>query len=111
MLVAADDLESRLMALVENIQRQDLHYLDEAEACRAILREHGLTQEELARRLGRSPSALANRLRLLKLPENVRAAPAGECPALGERHARALPSSCRTPPCSLTPPAAPPAKK
>ena len=88
-LVAADDLESRLMALVENIQRQDLHYLDEAEACRAILREHGLTQEELARRLGRSPSALANRLRLLKLPENVRAA-LRECPALGERHARAL---------------------
>ena len=69
LLAAADDLESRLMALVENIQRQELHYLDEAEACRAILREHGLTQEELARRLGRSPSALANRLRLLKLPD------------------------------------------
>ena len=105
MLVAADDSESRLMALVENIQRQDLHYLDEAEACRAILREHGLTQEELARRLGRSPSALANRLRLLKLPENVRAA-LRECPALGERHAPAR-SSCRTPACSSTPPAAP----
>ena len=88
-LVTADDLESRLMALVENLQRQDLHYLDEAEACRAILREHGLTQEELARRLGRSPSALANRLRLLKLPESVRAA-LRESPALGERHARAL---------------------
>ena len=51
--------------------------------------EKKLTQEELARRLGRSPSALANRLRLLKLPENVRAA-LRECPALGERHARAL---------------------
>ena len=89
LLAAADDLESRLMALVENIQRQELHYLDEAEACRAILREHGLTQEELARRLGRSPSALANRLRLLKLPEEVRAA-LRESPALGERHARAL---------------------
>lgn len=89
LLAAADDLESSLMALVENIQRQELHYLDEAEACRAILREHGLTQEELARRLGRSPSALANRLRLLKLPEEVRAA-LRESPALGERHARAL---------------------
>lgn len=88
-LVTADDLESRLMALVENIQRQELHYLDEAEACRAILREHGLTQEELARRLGRSPSALANRLRLLKLPESVRAV-LRESPSLGERHARAL---------------------
>ena len=88
-LVTADDLESRLMALVENIQRQELHYLDEAEACRAILREHGLTQEELAHRLGRSPSALANRLRLLKLPESVRAV-LRESPSLGERHARAL---------------------
>ena len=88
-LVTADDLEGRLMALVENIQRQELHYLDEAEACRAILREHGLTQEELARRLGRSPSALANRLRLLKLPEGVRAI-LRENPSLGERHARAL---------------------
>ena len=98
------------MALVENIQRQDLHYLDEAEACRAILREHGLTQEELARSLGRSPSALANRLRLLKLPENVRAA-LRECLGAWANATPARSSSCRTPACSSTPPAAPPAKK
>ena len=88
-LLEADDLESRLLSLIENIQREDLHYLDEAEACRAILREHGLTQEELARRLGRSPSAIANRLRLLKLPGEVRAF-LRETPSLSERHARAL---------------------
>lgn len=88
-LLDADDLESRLLSLIENIQREDLHYLDEAEACRAILSEHGITQEELARRLGRSPSAVANRLRLLKLPGEVRAF-LRETPSLSERHARAL---------------------
>ncbi len=88
-VLEADDLESRLMALIENIAREDLHYLEEAEAYRAILREHGITQEELARRLGRSPSAIANRLRLLKLPAEVRAL-LRSTPALSERHARAL---------------------
>lgn len=88
-LMGADDLDSRILALIENIQREQLHYLDEAEACRAIVREHGITQEELARRLGKSPSALANRLRLLKLPADVRAL-LRDCACLSERHARAL---------------------
>lgn len=88
-VLTADDLESRLLALIENIEREELHYLDEAEAYRAIVREHGLTQEELARRLGRSPSAVANRLRLLKLSAEVRAY-LKATPNLSERHARAL---------------------
>ena len=77
-----------LIALIENLQREDLHFLDEAEACRRILQEHGMTQEQLAATLSKSPSALANRLRLLRLDEAARALiRSGK---LSERHARAL---------------------
>jgi ParB-like partition proteins len=85
---AADDPESALLALVENLQREDLHYLEEAAALAAFLKKTGLSQEETAAKLGRSPSALANKLRLLKLSP--------ECASellnhgLSERHARAL---------------------
>ena len=77
-----------LIALVENLQREALHYLDVAAACRAILDRHPITQERLAASLSVSPSALANRLRLLKLPPEVQAAV--RALGLGERHARAL---------------------
>ena len=87
-VVSAFDCDSALLALIENLQRESLHYLEEAEACQAILSEHGLTQEALARRLGRSPSAVANRLRLLRLPASVRALL--RTLNLSERHARAL---------------------
>ena len=84
----ADDDTSALLALVENLQRQDLHYLEEAEAIAAYLARTGITQEEAAARLGRSPSALANKLRLLRLSPECRRilAEAG----LSERHARCL---------------------
>ena len=72
----ADEQESALLALVENLQRQDLHYFEEAAAIADYLRRTGATQEEAAAQLGRSPSAVANKLRLLRLS-----------PA---RHARAL---------------------
>ena len=85
---AAADMDCALVGLIENLQREDLHFLDEAEACRRILRDHGLSQEELAASLGKSPSALANLLRLLKLSRNVRAFIRES--NLGERHARAL---------------------
>ena len=65
--VEAEADESALLALIENIQRRDLHYLEEAAAIAAYLRRSGATQEEAAARLGRSPSALANKLRLLRL--------------------------------------------
>lgn len=84
----APDLDCALVGLIENMRREDLHFLDEAEACRRILREHHLTQEELAAILAKSPSALANLLRLLKLSRNVRACIRTE--GLSERHARAL---------------------
>lgn len=65
--VQAEAQEAALLALIENIQRKDLHYLEEAAAIAAYLRQSGATQEETAARLGRSPSAVANKLRLLRL--------------------------------------------
>ncbi len=87
-VIGAFDCDSALLALIENLQRENLHYLEEAEAYRVILIEHGITQEALAHRLGKSPSAVANRLRLLKLPSSVRESLRRF--SLSERHARAL---------------------
>ena len=87
-IVTAYDSQSAVLALIENLQREQLHYLEEAAACRAILDSEGITQDELARRIGRSPSALANRLRLMKLSAPVRELLMNS--ALTERHARAL---------------------
>ena len=85
---AADDQRSALLALVENLQRQDLHYFEEAAAIAAYLRQTGATQESAAQALGRSPSAVANKLRLLKLPPDVLEALREN--GLTERHGRAL---------------------
>ena len=88
--IQAEEQESALLALIENIQRKDLHYFEEAAAIAAYLRQSGATQEEAAALLGRSPSALANKLRLLRL------SPGPDCrrrlveDGLTERHARAL---------------------
>lgn len=83
-----DSNESALLALVENLQRQDLHYFEEAAAIADYLRASGVTQEEAAAQLGRSPSALANKLRLLRLSPVCRKRLAEH--NLTERHARAL---------------------
>ena len=88
LVVEATDSEAAILSLVENLQREELHYLDEAEACRRLIQQHGLPQREIASRLGRSQSAVANLLRLLALPDAVRDA-LRDAP-LGERHARAL---------------------
>ena len=84
----ADDRESALLALVENLQRRDLHYLEEAAAIAAYIRQTGVTQEEAAVQLGRSPSALANKLRLLRLSPACRELLVQN--NLTERHARCL---------------------
>ena len=77
-----------LVALMENLQRRDLNYMEEAAAIAQLVQRWGLSQEEAARRLGKSQSAVANKLRLLRLPESVVALlREGE---LSERHARAL---------------------
>jgi ParB family chromosome partitioning protein len=76
------------LALVENVQRSDLNPLEEAGAYQQLIAEFGLTQDEVARRVGRSRSTIANSVRLLGLPETVRTALAsGE---ITEGHARAL---------------------
>jgi ParB family chromosome partitioning protein len=76
------------MALVENIQRRDLNPMEEAHAFRSLLDEHGLTQEQLAQRIGKSRVAVTNTLRLLHLPDEVRAALAEG--SITEGHARAI---------------------
>ena len=84
----ADDEDTGLLALVENLQREGLGFMEEATAYERLLREFGLTQEELARRLGKSQSTVANKLRLLRLPDAVRTRILS--PSFTERHARAL---------------------
>lgn len=83
-----EDESSAMMALIENLQREDLHYLEEAQCYQKLLETYGLTQEELANRLGKSQSSIANKLRLLKLSDEVKAAMTEK--RLSERHARAL---------------------
>lgn len=84
----SDDNTSALLALMENLQRQDLYCLEEAAALSAFLARSGMTQEAAAEKLGMSPSALANKLRLLRLsPECRRILEENH---LSERHARTL---------------------
>jgi ParB family chromosome partitioning protein len=64
--------EAFALALVENLQREDLNPIEEAEAFQRLLDEHGLTQEQMAERVGKDRSTIANALRLLKLPRAVR---------------------------------------
>ena len=79
---------SALIALVENVQRADLSFWEEAEGYRRLLSVYGLSREELCRRIGKSPAFLSNKLRLLKLSPAIRAA--AEQGNLSERHARCL---------------------
>lgn len=65
------DQDSALLALVENLQREDLNPMEEAGGYRVLMEEYGLTQEEVSQRVGRSRPSVANALRLLALPESV----------------------------------------
>lgn len=84
--VNEDDLA--IMALIENLQREDLGYMEEAEGYRNLIKEHGLTQEDLAQKIGKSQSTIANKIRLLRLSPMVKKILADH--KLTERHARAL---------------------
>lgn len=66
------DEQAAALALIENLQREDLDPIEEAEGCQQLIDKYGLTQETAAKRLGKSRSALANTLRLLSLPDPVR---------------------------------------
>lgn len=87
-IIDMEDEDSAIVALVENIQRQNLSFMEEANAYQMLLKKHHITQEDLARKLGKTQSAIANKIRLLKLPNVVRELIADN--NLTERHARAL---------------------
>ena len=83
--VRSDEEKSALLSLIENLQRQDLHYMEEAAAIAKLIAVYGLSQEQAAEKLGKSQSAVANKLRLS--PACVALLREG---GLSERHARAL---------------------
>ncbi len=83
-----DDKESSKVALLENLQRKNLNPIEEARTYQKILEIDQMTQEELAKTMGKSQSAVANKLRLLSLPDDVQKALLKE--QISERHARAL---------------------
>lgn len=80
--------EASVLALVENLQRQDLNFWEEAEGISRLVKVFGMSQEEAARRIGKSQSAVANKLRLLKLPPDILESLREN--SLTERHGRAL---------------------
>ena len=88
LLARVDEEDAALLALIENLQRRDLDYMEEASAIAQLLRRYGLSQQQAAEKLGRSQSAVANKLRLLRLEEPV--VDALRRYGLTERHARAL---------------------
>lgn len=87
-IVEMSGRNSAVMALIENIQRQDLSVFDEAEAIARLIDFYGMTQEDAASKLGKSQSTIANKLRILKLGQEVRDKITEY--GLTERHARAL---------------------
>ena len=87
-IINVDDNDSAVMALIENLLREDLSYMEEAEGYCNLINEHGFTQEELAQKIGKSQSTIANKIRLLKLSPLVKKILADN--NLTERHARAL---------------------
>lgn len=82
------DEQSALFAIIENVQRQNLDFFEEAVAIDRLMTVHGLSQEEISKKLGKAQSTLSNKLRLLRLPEDMRDKIAYA--SLTERHARAL---------------------
>ena len=87
-IIEADDRKVMELGLIENLQREDLNPVEEARGYQVLMEEYGLTQEQVAQRMGKSRPAIANTLRLLALPEDLLALV--EEGALSSGHARAL---------------------
>lgn len=87
-IVEYKDRDSALVALIENLQREDLNFIEEAEGYYNLIVDHGFTQQQLAEKIGKSQSTIANKLRILKLPEDIKKALLEH--NLTERHGRAL---------------------
>lgn len=83
-----DGKDTALVALIENVQRENLNYIEEAYAYKKLMENYGLTQGEIARRVGKQQSTISNKIRILALPPEIREVLASE--KLTERHARAL---------------------
>ena len=83
-----DDKDSAVIAVIENLQREDLNFVEEAESFIKLMNEFGFTQEALAKRIGKSQSTIANKIRILKLPRNILRTLLEH--RLTERHGRAL---------------------
>lgn len=88
LVIDMKEKDSALFALIENLQRQDLSFFEEAEAIETLITDYKMSRDDVAKKLSIAPSTLSNKLRILKLPEEMRfrIARAG----LTERHARAL---------------------
>ena len=87
-LVEINDLDSAVLALIENLQRENLHFFEEAEGFQSLMESYAFTQEALAARIGKNQSTIANKLRLLRLPRSIQKHIIDG--SLSERHARAL---------------------
>ncbi len=87
-IMDASDDQSAQLALIENIQREDLSAIEEAKAFLTIIRNNNYTQEEFAKKIGKSQSTIANKIRLLELPQEIQEAVVTR--KITERHARAL---------------------
>lgn len=87
-VVDINNMKSAVFALIENLQRQNLGYFEEALAIEKLMSEYSLSQEDAARRLGKAPSTVSNKLRILALPEQAQKKLIEN--NLSERHARAL---------------------
>ena len=87
-LVEISDTDSAVLAIIENLQRRDLHFFEEAEGFRNLIGDYAFTQEELASRIGKSQSTIANKLRLLRISRQLQKEIIEN--ELSERHARAL---------------------
>lgn len=82
------DKESAMIALVENLQRENLNFIEEAQGYNSLIEDHSFTQQDLAEKLGKSQSTIANKIRLLKLPKDIQKSLLEY--SLTERHGRAL---------------------
>lgn len=87
-VVEVVEQDSAVIALIENLQREDLNFMEEAEGYHNLISDHGMTQEELAKKVGKKQSTIANKLRLLKLNSKIKKTILQN--ELTERHARAL---------------------
>ncbi|KNF07287.1 stage 0 sporulation protein J [Gottschalkia purinilytica] len=87
-IINVKDIDSAVLALLENLQRENLNFIEEAEGYHNLIDDHGFTQQELAEKLGKNQSTIANKIRLLRLPNSIKKSIVES--GLTERHARAM---------------------